>query len=319
MILITGATGFIGSRLRQPHHRALVRTASGMPNEMVGDLSDLHLLERACAGITTIIHCAGIADANTRDTAALWRINVEGTRNLLTAAARMGVRRFVLLSSVKAMADPGDSCADESWPASPATPYGQSKRAAEKIAQEIGERSGMEIVILRPCPVYGRGCRGPIALLARLIDWHLFPPLPETDNRRSIVHISDLIRAIELAATHPAAANHTFIIAHPYPPSTRELTDAIRATLGRTLPRWHLPHTLFTALRCAPRSLSTFVERLTASACYASNKIESLLGWRATIDLATGLSEMLGHTPPIHPKPNSNPHCHDSNPHHPHA
>ena len=91
--LVTGATGFMGSRLCNSlvadglAIRKLVRHGTGSPDEVVGDLDDLVALERACCGVGTIFHCAGYAHAfssKTNDEAAMhWRINFEGTKNLV--------------------------------------------------------------------------------------------------------------------------------------------------------------------------------------------------------------------------------------------
>jgi nucleoside-diphosphate-sugar epimerase len=120
--LVTGATGFIGQRVLQPGDRSLVRVPCGMDNEVIGEVGDLQSLLRACEGVTQIIHCAGHAHAFLSSELALHRqINLEGTKNLLTAAGRSGVKRFVFLSSVKAMSEPGAECVDEDWPGEPTT------------------------------------------------------------------------------------------------------------------------------------------------------------------------------------------------------
>jgi nucleoside-diphosphate-sugar epimerase len=160
-ILITGATGFIGRHLLQAGDRALVRVPHGLVGEITGDLLAPKSLPTACEGIDTIFHCAGYAHAFTSsDPDAHWRINFEGTSNLLAAAGEAGVRRFVFLSSVKAMAEPGDESADEDWPGEPITPYGRAKRAAEDVVREVGAKYGMHVVNLRLAMVYGRGGRG---------------------------------------------------------------------------------------------------------------------------------------------------------------
>lgn len=111
--LITGANGFIGRRLVQPGDRGLMRNLTALPSSVRGDLLDFSSLASACEGTETIFHCAGYAHTfSSSDPDVHWRINYEGTRNLLAAAGHAGVRRFIFLSSVKAMAEPGDVCAD---------------------------------------------------------------------------------------------------------------------------------------------------------------------------------------------------------------
>ncbi|MFN3595635.1 MAG: NAD-dependent epimerase/dehydratase family protein, partial [Thiobacillaceae bacterium] len=168
---------------------ALVRRPAGRVGEAVGDLLDPASLARACEGVDTVFHCAGYAHAfASSDPDAHWRIDFEGTRNLVQAASEAGVRRFVFLSSVKAMAEPNDACVDEDWPGEPATPYGKAKRAAEEAVLDAGAKYGMHVVNLRLAMVYGRGGRGNLERMARAIRAGWFPRLPETGNRRSLVH-----------------------------------------------------------------------------------------------------------------------------------
>lgn len=292
--LITGATGFIGRRLLRPGDRALVREAGAMPDEAVGDLLDLPTLSTACEGIDTVFHCAGYAHAfASSDPDAHWRINCEGTRNLLTAAGEAGVRRFVFLSSVKAMAEPGDECVDEGWPGEPESVYGRAKRAAEDAVLEAGARYGMHVVNLRLAMVYGRGGRGNLERMARGIGAGWFPPLPEMCNRRSLVHVDDVVAAMRLAAERPEANGRTYIVADPTAYSGREIYDAIRLALRKPVLRWSVPAGVFRAAGRLNGRADEIVERLLGSACYSPARIERELGWRARVGLAEGVREML--------------------------
>ena len=109
--LITGATGFIGRHLVQDDCIAMVRKPSGFPEEVIADLLDKKSLVSACDGVEAIIHCAGFArDTGQKNENQHWQINFEGTRNLLDAAQEAGVKKFVFLSTVKSMANPGSDC-----------------------------------------------------------------------------------------------------------------------------------------------------------------------------------------------------------------
>lgn len=324
MALITGAAGFIGRRLLQAGDRALVRTDVNTPNAVVGDLLDPASLHTICEGVDTVFHCAGYAHALISSNPELhWRINYEGTRNLLAAAGECGVRRFVFLSSVKAMAEPGGECIDEDWPGEPVTPYGRAKRAAEDAVLEAGAKYGMHVVNLRLAMVYGRGGRGNLERMARGIRAGWFPPLPETGNRRSLVHVADVVAATRLVADAPQANGRTYIVADPQPYSGRELYDAMLAMTVAVSPapalcvstrtfrvpagtlRWRVPAGLLRAggvlgdfvghLAGRPLPLnSEVVSRLLDSACYSPTRIERELGWRARVGLVEGLREMLG-------------------------
>ena len=319
--LITGATGFIGRRLLRPGDRALARHAGAMPGVVVGDLLDPASLGAACAGIDCIFHCAGYAHAfSSSDPELHWRVNFEGTRNLLKATGKAGVRRFVFLSSVKAMAEPGDACADEDWPGEPESPYGKAKRTAEDAVLEAGTRYGIHVVNLRLAMVYGHGGRGNLERMAKGIRAGWFPPLPETGYRRSLVYVDDVVSSMRLVAEAPAANGRTYIVADPTAYSGREIYDAIRTALKKgavpPVPKrgfpsdtstfsWSVPAGLLRAggavgdllgavLRRPLPLNSEVVDRLLGSAWYSPARIERELGWRAQIGLNEGLREMLG-------------------------
>ncbi len=291
-ILLTGATGYLGRALWQPGMRALVRRARGMAGEIVGSLENAAALARACDGVQVVWHAAGLADADARDAARLWQVNVEGTRRLLAAAAAAGVERFVFFSSVKAMGEPGEVCVDEHWPVPPTTAYGSSKRAAEEAVLEAGARTGMAVVVLRLAPVYGRG-GGSLTRLARAWRAGWLPRIAVCGNRRSFVHLKDVVAVTRVVSTHPAAAGQVFIVAHPQAVSTATLCEMALAVpparrgwgkVGeKTLRRWG---------RWLP-PLEPVVSRLCESAWYSPARLEKLLGWRAQVALKEGLAESL--------------------------
>lgn len=314
-ILVTGGRGFIGRHLVRSLRsdggrvRVLTRAATLEPGEMAGDLNDLPALARACAGVDTVFHCAGYAHAfsvsGEDDSRLHWEINYEGARDVATAAAQAGVRHFVFLSSVKASGDGGDDCIDETWPLPPDTAYGKAKRAAEQALIEIGAATGMGVTVLRPALVYGSGGRGNMERMGALVRRGLFPPLPETGNRRSMVHVSDLVDAMRRVAGEPRAAGRVYIVAHPQAPSGRALYDAMRAALDYPPRRWAVPRgSLQLAAdvgewlgRVTGRRMpidGEILSRLLGSACYSPARIERELGWRAQLGLDAGLREMFG-------------------------
>lgn len=303
--LVTGASGFIGRRLHASGDRGLMRRAVA-PGDVAGDLLDPASLRAACAGVDTVLHCAGHAHAfSSSDPDIHWRVNFEGTRNLVNAAGEAGVRCFVFLSSVKAMAEPGEECIDEDWPGEPDSAYGRAKRAAEGVVLEAGKKYDMHVVNLRLAMVYGRGGRGNLERMARGIRAGWFPRLPDTGNRRSLVHVDDVVAAIRFVADTPAANGQTYIVADPRPYSGREIFDAIRGVPPRLTFHWGLPAAVLRIGATAGDVLgrlagqpmpvnSEVVERLLGSACYSPARIERELGWRTRIGLQDGVMEMLG-------------------------
>ena len=203
------------------------------------------------------------------------------------------------------MAEPGDSCADESFSGQPESAYGQAKRAAEDAVLEAGRRYGMHVVNLRLAMVYGSGGRGNLERMGRMVRRGLFPPLPETGNRRSLVHVDDVVSAMRLVATDDRANGKSYIVASSEAPSGRELFYALRSALGMPRCTWSIPAPMLRlAARCGDvvesmlrRRIpldSEVLDRLLGSAWYSPALIGRDLGWQARVSLADGLAEMLG-------------------------
>ncbi|MDS4028959.1 MAG: NAD-dependent epimerase/dehydratase family protein [Candidatus Contendobacter sp.] len=305
-MLVTGGTGFIGRRLamtlreRGARVRALVRLERAMPSDWsgveiaIGDLADAASLARACAGIDTVIHAAGFAHADAATTpefaARHWAVNAEGTFRLLDAAVTAQVERFVHLSSVKAVGEPGPRCVDESWGAPPETPYGRAKRAAEEQVLLVGCQAGLHAVNLRPALVYGLGMKANLTRLIEAVRRGWLPPLPETGNRRSLVHVDDVCQAALLVAAHPAARGQTYLVTDGRPYSGRELYLTIRRALGHTAPRWAVPASVLYGAAVLTdgalwltgrrdRRAKAALDKLLSWACYDSTRIKQELGY----------------------------------------
>lgn len=313
MILVSGCSGFIGGRLARALSDTglpwvgLSRRTAPLPVRQVPDFGQITALTAACAGVETVFHCAGYAHAfaalSVSDAAQHWEVNFAAARNLVEAAGQAGVKRFVFLSSVKAMAEPGSACADEDFPGGPDTTYGQAKRAAEAAVLAAGQRYRMHVVNLRLAMVYGPGGRGNLERMGRLVQRGLFPPLPETANHRSLVHVDDVVAAMRLVAEDDRANGRTYIVASPEAPSGRQLYEALRHALGMPDCTWRIPELplkwaarVGDALEVVTRRRlpldSEALSRLLGSAWYSPARIDRELGWKAQVSLAEGLGEM---------------------------
>jgi len=219
--LVTGAAGFIGRALCQRLKaaggsvRAVLRREAEGPWEAVVrcELGHEPLPAGGLRGVDTVFHLAGVAHTRGVPEEVYWQVNLQGTRALVEAAVAQGVKHFVFFSSVKAMADPpGDRCVDESWAKEPADAYGRSKRAAEAAVLAAGRESGLHVVVIRPTLVYGPGVKGNLLKILRLVASGRCPPLPDTGNRRSMVHVEDLCDLALAAAADPAASGRCYIV-----------------------------------------------------------------------------------------------------------
>jgi nucleoside-diphosphate-sugar epimerase len=304
MILLTGATGFVGSHLVEVLRaqgravRALVRVAGaalppGVESSVVGDLADAHDLRRVLAGVEGVIHLAGRAHVM-RDTTAdpeaeFHRANALATRHLAEQAAAAGVRRFVFLSSVKVNGErSGDRPFTEADPPAPEDAYGRSKRAAEQALREVAAASSLEVVVIRPPLVYGPGVKANFLRLLRLVDRGVPLPLASVKNRRSLVSLWNLCDLIATCASHPAAAGETFLVSDQRDLSTPELVRRIAGAMGRRALLFPVP---VPALALAARLLGQgdAVERLVGSLQADSAKATRLLGWTPRVSVGDGL------------------------------
>lgn len=283
--LVTGASGFIGRALCADLNdrgtdvvTAGRRPSGGDPSRWVRIELPSAVPEAAFEGVDTVFHLAGRAHAlaHSHDDADSYRlVNSEGTRVVARAAAIAGVRRFVLMSSVKAMRPPGHQLVREDDEGLPSDPYGLSKRLAEREALDAGER-GMEVVILRPTLVYGPGVKGNLAQLIDIVRTGRRLPLPRVDNRRSLVGLTDLVRCCTVAAQSRVAAGQTYVITDGQVYSTERIIRALADAMGtNSMPRVRVPAA---ALRMAAR-LGDGAERITGRRLpFDSQVLQRLLG-----------------------------------------
>jgi UDP-glucose 4-epimerase len=245
-VLVTGATGFIGRQLvpalREAGHdtRVLVRAPrasdpSFADSELViGSLPDSMLAQRLCAGIDAVVYAAGHAHA-AASVETLRKHNVAAPLELAHAARAQGVRRFVFLSSSKAR-----------YPEH--SDYARLKAEAETALRSLHVPGSFEIVCLRPALVYGRGMRGNLRGLLRVLARPRLPVFIVSDNRLGMLSVQDLSRAIVAALQAPALPDRVWELADGQSYTLSELVRVIRSTLGLRQPSLTLPRPVFRLL-----------------------------------------------------------------------
>lgn len=308
-VLVTGATGFIGQYLC----RSLLKQGVELhvlgrsPVDFQATFHSWNLTQpvdgSALQGVDTVFHLAGKAHElceTSQDADEYFQINTEATRKLLEAARQAGVSTFVYFSSVKACGS-HDGAMDESTVVMPDTPYGQSKLAAEELVLEGGYVPNP--VVIRPAMVYGNTEKGNLPRMIRAIAAGRFPPLPEVGNRRSMVHVDDIVQAAILAAERPEAAGQVYIVTDGVPYSTRHIYEWICEALGKPVPGWTIPMPVLNLLAKAGDGIGSLrgrrfmfdtdaLEKLVGSACFSSGKIERGLGFKAKRHLRESLPEI---------------------------
>lgn len=304
-VLVTGATGFIGpavvEALARSGHRvrvALRRDAAPLPEveyTITGGVGPKTDWRPALIGVSSVVHLAARAHVMETGADALDRfreVNALGTRQLAEAAAAAGVRRFVFLSSVKAMAErsPPGRALSEADPATPEDAYGISKREGETALLEVAGASGMEAVIVRSPLVYGPGVKGNLLRLMSLIASGIPLPFGAIANRRSLVARANLVAALELCLEHPEAAGGLFLVADGEDLSTPELIRRLARGLGRPTRLVPVPPAL---LRLAARisGRGAEMERLTGDLAVDAASIRAKLGWQPVVSVDEALAE----------------------------
>lgn len=295
-ILVTGASGFVGSQLspalaQAGHHvLAVSRQAWAWPNisglvvqsGIALDADESEWLD-LLASQEVVVHVAGRAHVMKEQAAdalaEFRRVNVDATLRLAKLAIQSGVSRFIFISSIKVngeSTEPGSVFSPEDEPA-PLDAYGLSKLEAELGLKALAAASNLELVIIRPTLIYGAGAKGNLALLNRLLRWPLPLPLGSIRNRRSMLALDNLVDFIELAIKHPRAPGNTFLLAD-VTWSTPELLRAMAAASARSV--WLLPVSVSFLYRLAGLlGRSVWMTRLCGNLEVDSSGAFKHLGW----------------------------------------
>ena len=286
IIAITGASGFIGTRLLSllsgDNIRLLVRSldSDSCYEQIECDLESGNIPDDFFFEVSTVFHLAGIAH-DVRDTSKIkhlyQRVNTDATVQLAKLAVESGVKRFVFVSSVKSGGNSiSGRCINEIDQGKPEGVYGETKREAELKLLKIGKESGMHVSIVRPSLVYGPNVKGNLHLMLSAIDKGWFPPLPETGNKRSMIHVDDLVRALLLVANDDRANGEIFIATDGAPHSSRDIYNAMCNVAGKSVPKWSVPKILFDIVSLLSPRIKYKVDKLLGDECYSSEKLEKL-------------------------------------------
>ncbi|ABB31570.1 NAD-dependent epimerase/dehydratase [Geobacter metallireducens RCH3] len=319
-ILVTGATGFVGSFLcsRLLAEGMSVRgtflvtenpdsLVKGTEQALIEPIGPATFWGHALAGAGTVIHLAArvhVMRERAADPLKEFRfVNTEGTAHLAREAAKAGVKRFVFMGTIGVNGDnSGDAPYIESSPPYPHNPYSVSKYEAEQLLRQISSETGMEVVIIRAPLVYGPGNPGNFLSLLKAVNGDygfktlnfglkVLPlPLASINNKRSLIYVGNLVDALVTCATHPAAVGQTYLVSDGEDVSTPELIRRTAAALGVPARLFPFPVPL---MKLAGKLIdkSAAVNRLTGSLTVDSSKIRRELGWQPPFTMEEGLQE----------------------------
>lgn len=319
-IFVTGAAGFIGAHFveraldaghtivgmyhsESPRQRPLIeqmRRRGALLHR--GDVLDPATFEDAIRGADCVCHFAAAFREAGADRQLFHRLNVDGTVNVLHAAAAAGVSRFVYCSTAGIHGQRAHGVIDESTPVNPWNNYERSKAAAEAEVRATAKRTGMQYVILRPTSVYGpRDER--LVKLFRSVAKGRFPLFGRGEGKRHMVYVTDVADAFLRACTAPVA-NDAFIVAGPRAVTLHELlrtlaTVANRRSFGPKLPLkpmlWlaGITEDVCQRLKIKPPIYRRRMDFYLNDASFSAERARRVLGWTPKVDLQEGLAATL--------------------------
>ena len=317
-VLITGATGFIGSHLVEKnlkegnHVRILALPDDPVAREyetrgievIYGDIRDNSQVERSVKGVDIVFHLAAVV-TDWAPKELFVQVNIHGTRNVCEASLRNKVDRLVEVSTNDVFGIKEDVIIDETfdydyW----REPYADTKLEATKIVDDYSRR-GLPVSIVYPCWVYGPGDLTFVPLIAdairnkELIFW-----------RRDVIvwpaYIENLIDLLMVISKHPGAVGQGFLMHDGVSDTFRNFSAKIAESIGEKIPKIHIPYwTAYTvsclmeytwkSLRKKSRPLLTkyTVKNLGSRVKYSIDKAERLLDWVPPISYEVGFNKTM--------------------------
>ncbi len=306
-MLVTGASGFIGERLRS-RLEGSARAVRGLDFQtdlkrgiVAGDVSEAGGWEHAFAGHEVVVHAAAATRSGlTRDVA--WRTNVLGTRNAIDAAIAAGASRFVHLSTARVYGDLDETAElEETRPVRPSgDPFADSKIAAEQVVLQAQAAGEIGCVILRPGDVYGPGARQWTVLPVEAIRSNRFVLPAKGKGVFSPLYVDNLLDAIELACSAPEAPGSVLNVSDGVAVSCAEFFGHYARMLGKrsvpsvpTLAAMSLAAVPEAAARIGgvnPEASRASMRELARPCTYSIAAARSVLGYEPTVDLERGMA-----------------------------
>jgi nucleoside-diphosphate-sugar epimerase len=305
MVLVTGASGFVGGALcrtlreRGVHVTGAVRGGARDGEIDIGNLSETTEWGPALSGCSAVYHLAArvhVMSDNDEDPLHAYRkINVDATLNLARQSVEAGVKRFVFVSSIKVN---GESTTDRPFRPSdvpnPCDPYGQSKYEAELALLQLGRETGLEVVIVRPPLVYGPGVKANFLKLMRLVKLGLPLPLASIHNLRSMVALDNLVDLLIVCGEHPGAVGGIFLVSDGNDVSITDLVRSIATSMDKKILLVPLPSALMTGV-AKLLGAAAAADRLLASLQVDITDTQAKLEWNPRVSLQAAINQTVSY------------------------
>ena len=315
-VLITGGTGFIGSRLGlrclTEGHAVRILGQENTPAEssnrnqleekgariLLASVTQKELLPELVKGIDVVYHLAAaqhevnVPDQRFRD------VNVQGTANLLEASVTAGVKRFIHGSTIGVYGGGMEGLIDENSPLRPDNIYGKTKLEGENVVLSFKDR--LSVVIIRIPETYGPGDQRLLKLF-KAIRKNVFIMIGDGLNLHHLINIDDLIDAFFLAAKKPDAVGKIFVVAGKEPITTNDMVAVIARQVGGKIPGIRLPLSPFLVLAYLvekvfqPFGIKPPIHRrrmdfFRKSYAFSQGKAEKILGFQPKVPFSEGIA-----------------------------
>ncbi|MEZ9365517.1 SDR family oxidoreductase [Vibrio sp. F13] len=301
-ILVTGSTGFVGSRvveLAKKRDWAVIpvvrKQIEPLTNSLVIPSIDASTdWSGAFEGVDCVVHCAArVHQMNESERGALTAyrdINTLGTLNLAKQAAVAGVKRFVFVSSIKVNGEFSEPNLpfEPNLKNTPQDPYGLSKYEAEVELAKLSKETGLEVVIIRPPLVYGPGVKANFLSMMRLIDKGIPLPFGAIKNQRSLVYLDNLSDLILTCCEHPSAPGHTFLASDDHDVSTTQLMRTIALSMGKSPRLVPIPMS-WIQLAASVLNKKHIAQRVCGSLQVEIETTKEIMGWKPPVSFEQGI------------------------------
>lgn len=315
VVAITGATGFLGSALVKRfldlgyRVRAHVHTEarlkeldSRVTESFVGEISDKEPITGLVAGADLVIHTVSNFRYASGKPESYRRINVEGTKNVVDAAIEAGVGRIVHCSTIGVHGDVAESSANEASPFNPGDLYQETKLESEEYVRSKIGTGNTEIVVIRPCSMYGPGDMRMLKMF-RMLSKGRFFFVGECSENFHAVFIDDVVEGFVNAATKEGVDGEVFLVGGPdgYRP-LRDYVGVVASALGVSSPKITFPYWLFhyaawlCEILCVPFGIEPPLHRRRVrfyknNRAFDTTKSRELLGCAPSVSLEEGMQK----------------------------
>lgn len=287
-ILITGASGFVGTALTTELQQR------NLPYALFNRADNANIFNQY--SLDTVIHLAArvhVMNETASDPLVEFRqSNVIDTINLAKRAVTAGIKRFIYVSSVKVNGElTTDTAFIETDTPNPIDPYGISKYEAEVALLALSKETGLEVVIVRPPLIYGKGVKANFALLAKIAGKGIPLPLGAVHNQRSMVYVGNLVDFLIVCAQpnlSPQAAGETFLISDGQDVSTTYLLNSLAKAQRKSARLIPIPMSWLQAI-LKLMGKHSIAQRLLGNLQIDSTKAKRLLNWQPPYTVEQGL------------------------------